>query len=81
MKYLKIFEDYQNKTDTRIVNDVKATEVVDYFDRNVDNADAQFIDFDTVELIVHDTEDMTQDEIDEILDGMENTIFNAHLTI
>lgn len=80
MKYIKLFEDYSSeKIDTRLVSGVKANDVVSYFDRNVDDIGAQFIDFDTVELMVYNTDDMTQDEIDEKLDGAEDTIFSAHL--
>lgn len=78
MKYIKLFEEF-GKKDTRLVSDVNATDVVSYFDRNVEGVGAQFIDFDTVELIVYNSEDMTQDEIEERLDSAEDTIFNVHL--
>ena len=82
MKYIKLFEEYNTTIiDTRLVTGVKANDVVSYFDRNVDDVGAQFIDFDTVELMVYDTDNMIQDEIDEKLDGAEDTIFSAHLKI
>lgn len=80
MKYLKLFEDYNSKKDTRLVSGVKANDVVNYFEENdFYNIGAEFIDFDTVELTVFDSDDMDQDEIEEKLDGAENTIFSAHL--
>jgi len=81
MKYIKLFEEFESKKDTRLVSGVKANDVANYFDKWVDDIGAQFIDFDTVELMVYDTDDMTQEEIDEKLDGAEETIFNAHLKI
>ena len=84
MKHIKLFEEYSTeKIDTRLVSGVKAKDVVDYFDRNGDvyGVGAQFIDFDTVELMVYDTDNMIQDDIDEKLDGAEDVIFSAHLKI
>ena len=82
MKHLKLFEEFEEfKKDTRIVHNVKADDVVNMFDRFSDiyNAGAQFIDFDVVELTVYDSDDMTQEEINDRLDELENVIYNAHL--
>ena len=55
--------------------------MVNYFDRNIETAGAQFKDFDTVELMVYEYPDQTQDDIDIILDSLEDTIFCAHLKL
>ena len=81
MKYIKMFEEFESKKDTRLVSGVKANDVANFFDKWEENVGAQFIDFDTVELMVYDTDNMTQEEIDEKLDDAEKTIFSAHLKI
>ena len=68
--------------DTRTIKNVKSVDVCSYFDRHDDiyNVGVQFIDFDIVELTVYDSGEKTQEEIDDIMDYIEDVIYNTHLT-
>ncbi len=67
------------KIDTKIISGVRAVEVVEYFDRNVETMGAHFEDFDKVEIMIYDSENLTQEEIDEKFDWAKETIRSARL--